>query len=251
MSASEVNNSIDINEIKKFSEMADEWWNPVGKFKILHKFNPVRIKYIVEQILQITGKNSIKGITILDIGCGGGLVAEAIAKLGAKVTAIDPTEKNIMVAKSHQLKSKSTVEYVNTTIEQLQETRKFDVVLCLEVIEHVSNPKAFLDRVSNFIKPDGILYVATISRTIKSLLLAKFSAEYILNWVPKGTHHWKKFLKPSEINNFLSINDKDGHKQTKNKFILHDIRGFKYNILNNNWVTTKNLDQNYIMCYKA
>jgi len=244
-------NTIDIDELEKFSKIADEWWKPNGKFKILHKFNPVRVKYIIEQILKIRKLDSVDdivGLTILDVGCGGGLISEVFSDLGAKVTAIDPIEKNIMIAKSHQLSSGSSVEYKCATIDKLTKTQTFDIILCLEVIEHVANPGTFLEYLPNLLSSSGLLFVATINRTTESLLLAKFTAEYILNWVPKGTHDWKKFLKPSEINALLaqtSVGKQEG------KLKLNDISGFTYNIINNNWNITNNLRQNYIMCYSA
>lgn len=244
-------NNIDINELEKFSKIANEWWKPNGKFKILHKFNPIRVKYIIEQILKIRKLDSvddIEGLTILDVGCGGGLISEAFSNLGAKVTAIDPVEKNIMIAKAHQLSSESSVEYKCTTIDKLTKDQTFDIVLCLEVIEHVVNPEVFLEYSSKLLNPNGLLFIATINRTLESLLLAKFTAEYILNWIPKGTHNWNKFLKPSEINALLA---QTSLGKKKEKLKLNDISGFTYNILNNNWNITNNLRQNYIMCYGA
>lgn len=237
-----MNNTIDPIEIQKFSKIADQWWNPNGDFKILHKFNPIRLRYVIEQISkikQLDNNKELKNLTILDIGCGGGLISEPLSNLGAEVLAIDPIEKNIMIAKSHQLISKSSVNYVCTTVEKLKQHQKFDVILCLEVIEHVANPELLLTQLSNLLKDKGILFISTINRTIKSLILAKFTAEYILQWIPKTTHNWKKFLKPSEVNSYI----KDKTLQ------LNNISGFNYNIFNNRWDIDNNLSQNYIMCY--
>jgi len=233
-----MNNSINKDEIKKFEEMADEWWDPNGKFKPLHKFNPIRLEYIISQI-DSSFKKEKKQITLLDIGCGGGLISEPLSQQGIKVTAIDPIEKNIKIAKTQQLKSKSKVNYKKSTLEELDNKNKFDVITCLEVIEHVDNPEKFLDKLASHLNKDGILFIATINRTIKSLICAKFAAEYILNWLPRGTHQYNKFLMPHEINNMV-----------KAKLNLIKQSGLKYNILKDNWSISDDLSQNYIMTFK-
>ena len=236
-------NTIDPKEIKKFSDLADRWWDPHGEFKILHKFNPVRIDYIADKITDIKNtpnKQNLANIDILDVGCGGGLIAEALNVKNAQVTAIDPAKKNIMTAKAYQLKSKSKVEYLVADIDNLDKNKKFSVITCLEVIEHVVNPEYFIKKLSKYLKPQGLLFVATINRNIKSLLLAKYTAEYILNWIPKGTHDWHKFLKPSEINQFLK----------KEEMKLDEIKGFTYNMLSKKWSLSDDISQNYIMCFK-
>ncbi len=234
-----MSSTIDQNEVEKFSRIADEWWDENGKFKPLHKFNPTRIAYIREKIEQKFSLNS--NLKILDIGCGGGLVAEPFAKMGADVTAIDASAKNIAVAKIHAEKSNLTINYRNCAAEDLAATgEKFDVVFALEIIEHVADVEKFVASCAKLVKPNGLLFVATINRNLKSLLTAKFAVEYILRWLPAGTHDWKKFLKPSEINHYASSNNLD----------LQEIMGFSYNILNESWKRSKtDIDVNYAMCF--
>lgn len=197
--------TVDAAEIAKFTAMADEWWDPAGKFKPLHKFNPVRIAYLRDTIAAHVGSDatkpkSLKNLSLLDIGCGGGLLAEPMARLGATVTAIDAAEKNIAVASLHAKKQNLEIDYRCTTAEDVARTKKqFDVVLAMEIIEHVADVTAFLESCAKLVKPGGLLFVATLNRTAKSYLFAIVGAEYVLGWLPKGTHEWKKFLKPSEI----------------------------------------------------
>jgi 2-polyprenyl-6-hydroxyphenyl methylase/3-demethylubiquinone-9 3-methyltransferase len=238
-------NTLNKTEIEKFSSIADEWWDKNGKFKPLHKFNPLRIDYILKKTCQIKKfdfyKNKpLTGLKHLDVGCGGGLIAEPIDMLGANVTAIDPSEKNIKTAKAHQLKSKSKVNYLCSSIEALDKKQKFDIITCLEVIEHVDNPDYFIREISKHLNKNGILFIATINRTAKSLLLAKFAAEYILKWLPTGTHDWRKFLKPSEITEFLK----------NENLALHDLSGMNLNILKNSWEISSDISQNFIICFK-
>ncbi len=232
-------NSVDPLEVEKFSRIADEWWDERGKFKPLHKFNPARIAYLREKIEQKFALNS--DLKILDIGCGGGLIAEPFARIGANVTAIDASEKNIAVAKIHAEKSGLTINYQNCTAEALAaENKKFNVVFALEVIEHVADVEGFVESCSKLVKPGGLLFIATINRTVKSLALAKIAAEYILRWVPAGTHDWDKFLKPSEINLFAE----------KSHLELQEICGFSYNIFNDSWKrNSSDIDVNYMMCF--
>ncbi len=235
--------SVNQNEIKKFEAIAAEWWDPNGKFKPLHKFNPIRMGYVIKKICSIKNIDFSKNkpldkIDILDVGCGGGLVAEPLNFKGAKVTAIDPSEKNIAVAKLHAKQSKAEINYQQTSIHDLPKSKKFSVITCLEVIEHVDDPDEFIREIAKHLKPGGILFVATLNRTLKSLLFAKFAAEYILRWLPKGTHEFDKFLKPHEITNFLE-------GQVK----LVDAKGFSYNILSDSWQINNDLSQNYILCF--
>ena len=234
--------TINKSEVAKFSAIADEWWDKEGKFKPLHKFSPVRMDYILKQICQIKdldfySKKPLHGLKILDIGCGGGLVAEPLDKMGATVTAIDPSEKNIKTALAHQLKSKSNVNYLCSSIEELDKKSKFDIITCLEVIEHVDNYQFFLNQLQKHLKPKGIVFLATINRTVKSLCLAKFAAEYVLRWLPRGTHDWQKFLKPSELVSCFS----------EKSFKLNNLQGVKFNLLKNSWEQSKDLSQNYIL----
>ena len=235
--------TIDNDELDKFAAIADEWWQKDGKFKVLHKFNPIRCEYILQEIAKRkknSDKNDLSQLKILDIGCGGGLVSEMIANSNADITAIDPIEKNIMIAKAHQKKSQSKVNYIHSTLDKLPKNKKFDVILCLEVIEHVTNPKLFVTQMSDYLKSDGILFIATINRTVTSLLGAKFIAEYVLNWVPKKTHDWKKFLKPAELNQYAQ----------NTNLTLQNMSGFNYNIFNDEWRVSRNVLQNYIMSFK-
>ena len=237
--------TIDKIEVKKFDSLASEWWKPNGKFKTLHKFNPVRIKYIIDFSNKTLSKNIkskrvLEGIKILDIGCGGGLLSEPLAKLGARVTGIDIAKKNIYTAKKHALKNKLKIDYQNTSLESFlknSKNRKFDIILNMELVEHVKNVDYFISLCAKLLKPKGIMIVATLNRTLPSLILAKFAAEYILNWIPKGTHDWKKFIRPEELNDFFKSNG----LQTLNTI------GVKYNILSDSWENTSNKAINYMM----
>lgn len=224
--------SVDPKEIEKFSRIAEEWWDEAGKFKPLHKFNPIRLAYLRRKIEEKFGK--ISGVKILDIGCGGGLVAEPLARLGADVTAIDASEKNIQIAKIHAEKSGLKINYRTATAEELDE--KFDVVLALEIIEHVTDPQVFLQDCAKLMKPDGVLFVATMNRNLKSLALAKIAVEYVLRWLPAGTHDWQKFLKPSQLNSYAQSAGLE----------LQELRGFCYNILSDEWREVADVSVNYV-----
>ncbi len=233
---SSISPSIDQQEIEKFSSMAEEWWDENGKFKPLHKFNPTRIKYIKDKIIQKF--TSFSSITLLDIGCGGGLLCEPMTRLGAKVTGIDASEKNIKIASLHAQEQELDINYICTSAEELAEKEnKFDVVLSMEVIEHVADVESFLKACHKLLKPGGLLFIATINRTVKSLLLAKIGAEYILKWLPRGTHDWKKFLRPSEIWQYLS----------KENLQILEIKGMSYNLINSQWSLSDDISVNYIM----
>ena len=200
-------NSVNSKEIEKFSKIAEEWWNPNGKFKPLHKFNPIRISYIKENIIKTfkinQKKTPLKNIKILDIGCGGGLLSEPMCRLGADVTAIDASEKNIGVAKLHAKMNKLKINYIYTSPEKLKINKKFDVILNMEIIEHVEDVNFFLKSCSNLLKKNGIMFVATLNKTLKSYAFAIVGAEYILRWLPIGTHEWEKFIEPDELINIL------------------------------------------------
>ena len=190
--------TINPEEVAKFSAIADEWWNPRGKFAPLHRINPIRIDYIQSQIL--THQKPLEGIRLLDIGCGGGLIAEPMAQLGAHISAIDASEKNIAVAKLHAQQSDLDINYQCTTAEALaKEGNQFDVVLALEIIEHVADVELFVESVMQLVKPGGIAIFSTMNRTAKAYALAIIGAEYILRWLPRGTHDWQKFVTPSEL----------------------------------------------------
>lgn len=203
--SSESATTIDQQEVARFGALADEWWNPSGPFEPLHKLNPLRVEFVRDQICSHFGRDPLsakplQGLTILDAGCGGGLLSEPLARLGAAVTGLDAAEENIAAASLHAEKMGLTIDYVNATVELLAEQGKsFDVVLAMEIIEHVADVDLFTRACGNLVKPNGLLVGSTISRTIKSLALAKIGAEYILRWLPRGTHDWQKFLKPAEF----------------------------------------------------
>ena len=234
--------TINKEEIQKFSNLADEWWDVNGKFKPLHMFNPIRIEYILDEIskhLKISkNKNLLKNLEILDIGCGGGLISEPMARLGGNITAIDASEKNIKVASLHGKKNNLNINYLNKSPEQLNEKEKFDIILNLEVVEHVDNLDLYLKSCSKLLKKNGLMFTATINRTLSSYVKAIIGAEYILRWLPIGTHDWNKFIKPEEI-----------EKKLFNKnFSTKDIKGLEFNPLLKKWKKSDDLSVNYIVC---
>ncbi len=232
--------SINKKEIEKFSKIADEWWNPEGKFKPLHKFNPIRIKYIKENIInkfKLKNKtNPLSGINILDIGCGGGLLSEPMARMGANVTGIDASDKNIKVAKLHSKKNKLKIDYLCSSPEKIKVKKKFDVILNMEIVEHVEDINFFLKSCSRLLKKDGLMFVATINKTLKSYIFAIVGAEYVLRWLPIGTHEWEKFVKPEELEKILK----------KYNISLSKLDGMYFNIIKNEWSISKDLSVNYI-----
>ena len=237
--------TINREEIQKFSDLADEWWDVNGKFKPLHMFNPIRIEYITEKIKQEfnlinQNNNFLKDLKILDIGCGGGLISEPLARLGGEVTGIDASEKNIKVAKLHSKKNNLNINYLNKSPEQLNNSEKFDIVLNLEVVEHVENVDLYIKSCSNLLKKNGIMFTATLNRTIVSYIKAIVGAEYILRWLPIGTHDWNKFIKPEELEKKLSSAN----------FSTIDVKGLEFNPLLNKWKKSDNLSVNYIICSK-
>ena len=237
-------NSINKKEIEKFSKMAAEWWDPEGKFKPLHKFNPIRIKYIKENIIkefQLKNKKyPLSGINVLDIGCGGGLLSEPMCRLGANVTAIDASNKNIAIANLHAKKNNLKINYICSSPEKLKTTKKFDVILNMEIVEHVEDVDFFLKSCANLLKKNGLMFVATINKTLKSYIFAIVGAEYVLRWLPIGTHEWEKFVKPEELKSIL----------IKNNLNLKKIDGMNFNILKDEWNVSKDLSVNYIAEFK-
>ena len=235
--------TINKEEIQKFSNLSDEWWDVEGKFKPLHMFNPIRIEYIVEKIKQHFDNNdennkNFHNLNILDIGCGGGLISEPMARLGAKVTGIDASNKNIEVAKLHSKKSNLKIRYLNKSPEQLDEIEKFDVILNLEIVEHVADVDLYIRSCFKLLKKGGIMFTATINRTLTSYVKAIIGAEYILRWLPIGTHDWNKFIKPEELEK----------KLVNQKFKTLDIKGLNFNPILSKWKKSENLSVNYIIC---
>ena len=237
-------NTINDNEIKKFSELAAEWWNPEGKFKPLHKFNPTRIRYIKDSIVdhfKIHHKNRpLKNLDILDIGCGGGLLSEPMSRLGGNVTGIDASEKNIKIAKLHMKKSKLKINYICSSPETLKIKKKFDIILNMEIIEHVNDVNFFLKKSSELLKKDGLMFVATLNKTLKSYIFAIVGAEYILRWLPIGTHDWNKFIEPTKL---IKIGNNNSLK-------LKKIYGMKFNPVVNEWKISNDKSVNYIVNFK-
>ena len=199
--------SINKKEIEKFSKMANEWWDPNGKFKPLHKFNPIRIKYIKENIIDNFNlkhkQKPLQKIEILDIGCGGGLLSEPMCRMGAKVTGIDASITNINIAKIHAKKNKLDIKYFTSPPEKLNIKKKFDVILNMEIVEHVEDINFFLKSCSKLLKKNGLMFVATLNKTLKSYMFAIIGAEYVLKWLPIGTHEWEKFVDPSDLERIL------------------------------------------------
>ena len=237
-------NTINKLEIAKFSKIAAEWWSPNGKFKPLHKFNPIRIKYLKENIIEhfkLKQTNSpLKGLNILDIGCGGGLLSEPITRLGAKVTAIDASKKNIQVAKFHAKKNNLKINYLCSSPEKLNLNKKFDVVLNMEIVEHVEDLNFFIKKSSNLLKKNGLMFIATLNKTFKSYMFAIIGAEYVLRWLPIGTHDWEKFVKPDNLVS-LAINS---------NLKLKKLSGIKFNPIIDNWSLSNDKSVNYIAKFK-
>ena len=237
-------NTINKSEIKKFNKLAAEWWNPEGSFKPLHKFNPIRIKYIKEKIINhFNIKNSnlpLGKIKILDVGCGGGLISVPMKRLGANVVGIDASLKNIKVAKTYSKKNNLNIKYICSSPEKLKIKDKFDVILMLEIVEHVDDIEIFIREGSKFLKKNGLIFLATLNKTLKSYIFAIVGAEYILRWLPIGTHDWEKFVKPDDL---ITI-------AKKSKLDRVDISGLKFNPLINKWDLSNDRSVNYIATFK-
>ncbi len=235
--------SIDPADVARFSAQAAQWWDPKGPFAPLHRFNPARLRFVRDRVAEHYGLNPntrapFAGLSLIDIGCGGGLLAEPMRRMGFEVTALDASSENIGTARAHAAQVGLDIRYKASTVEQLVEAGEglFDVVLTMEVIEHVADPEAFVRACSQLVKPGGIMIFATLNRTLKGLLLGKFAAEYVLRWVPAGTHNWKQFLKPDEIRDML----KDEPLTVTGPF------GLSYNPLKDKW-SEGDADINYMM----
>lgn len=238
--------TIDPKEVQKFSDMAETWWDPTGPFKPLHRFNPTRLGYIREHIcthfnLDASSDNALEGLKLLDIGCGGGLLCEPLTRQGASLTGVDASEKNIKTASVHAKEQGLKIDYRATTAEELLSTHEgaFDVVLNMEVVEHVADVPAFLAASAKLLRPGGLMFVATLNRTAKSYAFAIIGAEYVMRWLPKGTHDWRKFLKPEEVIAHMS----------RNTLQLNSENGVSYNPLKQTFSVSDDLSVNYMLSF--
>ena len=235
--------TIDQDEVARFSRLSGQWWDARGPMAALHKFNPVRLGYIRDRAAAHFGRDrkrldSLAGLRVLDIGCGGGILSEPLARLGAAVVGADPSGSNIAVALHHAAQSGLAIDYRNTSAEALAEAgERFDVVLAMEVVEHVTDVGLFVDVAAAMVKPDGLLFVATLNRTMKSFALAIVGAEYILRWLPRGTHQWDKFVTPNELEIAL---EQSGMR-------IAGETGVIYNLLADRWQLSSDMDVNYMV----
>jgi 2-polyprenyl-6-hydroxyphenyl methylase / 3-demethylubiquinone-9 3-methyltransferase len=235
--------TVDDAEIERFSALATEWWDPRGKMAVLHKFNPVRLGFIKEAACRRFGRDAkrldaLAGLRVLDIGCGGGILSEPLARLGADVVGADPAKANIEAARLHAAEAGVAVDYRATTAEELADAgERFDVVLAMEVVEHVADLGLFIKRSAEMVKPGGLMVVATLNRTIKSFAFAIVGAEYLLRWLPRGTHQWDKFVTPNELEAVL---ERHGLRTT-------DETGVIYNLVADRWQISTDMDVNYMV----
>lgn len=236
--------SIDAEEVAKFSAMAEAWWDPEGKFRPLHRFNPVRLAFIRDRLCVHFGRDPLaeqplQGLKVLDVGCGGGLLCEPLARLGAEVTGLDAAEKNIKVAGLHAAESGLKIDYRHGSVEALAEGKaRFDAVLNMEVVEHVADVDSFLAASATLVRPGGLMILATLNRTPKAFLLAIVGAEYLLRWLPRGTHDWRRFLRPSELARALRPAGME----------VTEMTGVAYNPLTDSWrLAPRDLDVNYML----
>ena len=241
--AAENATTIDPEDVARFSAIADEWWDPDGKFKPLHRFNPIRLHYIRDRICTHFGrdKQSLRpfaGLRLLDVGCGGGLISEPLARMGADVTGIDASERNIRTAQVHAEQCSLDISYRSTTVEEIAATgESYDAVISLEVVEHVADVDLFLDGCAALTADNGAIALATLNRTPKSFALGIVGAEYIMRWLPRGTHKWKKFVRPSELARGLR----------RNGITVEDISGLTFNPLNSEWQVSGDVSVNYVL----
>ena len=227
-----MSNKIKNKEYELFNRLSEEWWDENGKFRVLHQIRPIRIQYIINQ-LEV---KNFKKLDILDIGCGGGLVCESLSSLGASVTGVDFIKNNIDIAKKHALNKKLNINYIHNDIEKLNIKKKFDIILNMEIVEHVEDVDYFIKESAKFLKKSGVMFIATLNKTLKSYLFAIVGAEYVLKWLPIGTHDWEKFVKPEELKEILN----------KNNLSLKKFDGMHFNIIKDEWSITKDLSVNYI-----
>ncbi len=238
--------TVDPGEVARFSELSEQWWDPKGKMAPLHKINPLRLAYIRDAACRKFDRNPkslncLSGLRILDIGCGAGLLCEPLTRLGAQVIGVDPSATNIAVAKLHAERGHLSIDYRCTTIEEMDPRERFDIVLAMEVVEHVANVGMFLDRCAALLKPTSMMVASTINRTWKSFALAIVGAEYILRWLPRGTHQWDKFVTPAELTHHLE----------RNKLAISDQAGVVYNPLADRWSLSSDMDVNYMVIAEA
>ena len=237
--------TVDKIEIEKFSILAKDWWNPNGKFKPLHLFNPTRISFIKDKLishftLNPNSEKPLEKLKILDIGCGGGLLCEPLNRLGATITGIDASNNNIEVAKLHSKEMNLNIEYIHAAPENLDlKSNTYDAVLCMEVVEHLKDVNLFIENCSKLIKKNGIMFIATINKNLKSYIFAILGAEYVLRWLPIGTHNWDKFLTPQDLEIITS----------KNNFMVDEIVGMKFNLFSKKWSRTNDSSVNYISTF--
>jgi 2-polyprenyl-6-hydroxyphenyl methylase/3-demethylubiquinone-9 3-methyltransferase len=234
--------TVDANEIAKFSKLSAEWWDPSGKMAPLHKINPLRLTYIRDAAARkfernVKSLNCLSGLRVLDIGCGAGLLCEPLTRLGAQVIGVDASASNIAVAKLHADKGHLSIDYRCTTVEEMDVRERFDVVLAMEVVEHVSDVGLFLSRCAAMLKPGGLMVVSTLSRTWKSFALAIVGAEYILRWLPRGTHQWEKFITPDELAKYL----------LDNRLVITEQTGVVYSPFADKWGLSSDTDVNYMV----
>jgi 2-polyprenyl-6-hydroxyphenyl methylase/3-demethylubiquinone-9 3-methyltransferase len=238
--------TVDPAEVARFSKLSEEWWDPQGPMAPLHKINPLRLAWIRDTACRKFNRNqrsltSLQGLRILDIGCGAGLLSEPLARLGAQVIGIDPSEQNIAAAKLHADRSTMLIDYRATTVEQMGNLERFDIVLAMEVVEHVTDVGLFLQRCASLMKPSGMMVVSTLNRTLKSFALAIVGAEYVLRWLPRGTHQWGKFVTPAELAQHLH----------KSRLEIAEQTGVVYTPFADRWSLSTDMDVNYMVTAEA
>ncbi|MFL6818973.1 MAG: bifunctional 2-polyprenyl-6-hydroxyphenol methylase/3-demethylubiquinol 3-O-methyltransferase UbiG [Bradyrhizobium sp.] len=242
----ETGTTVDPAEVAKFSRLSDEWWDPNGKMAPLHKINPLRLSYIRDAACRKFDRNAkslscLSGLRIVDIGCGAGLLCEPFTRLGAQVIGIDPSATNIAAARLHADKGHLSIDYRCTSVEQMDVRERFDIVLAMEVVEHVSDVSKFLNRCAAMLKPGGMMVISTINRNWKSFALAIVGAEYILRWLPRGTHQWEKFVTPDEL----------AHHLDSNRLAITDQTGVVYSPFADRWSLSSDMDVNYMVVAEA